>query len=111
MRSSKEEEEEEEKLLRYHTILNQPMHVSCFPFPGGHTAQGKHTGDMGPIKATNLEVESPPQALSMTFNESGKVTRLTVRSVFQCRQLKTSCDDCSFDRKTECLLRIPLPMM
>ena len=52
-------------------------------FPGGRTAQGKHTGDMGPIKATNLEVESPPQALSMTFNESGKVTRLTVRSVFQ----------------------------
>ena len=33
---------------------------------------------MGPIKATNVVVESPPQALSMSFDEAGKVTRLTV---------------------------------
>merc|ERR1712113_74357 len=44
------------------------------------TAQstGKHTGDMGPIKATNKTVESSPQALSMIFNEEGKVEKLTV---------------------------------
>ena len=41
-------------------------------------AVGTHTGDMGPIKATGKKVESPPQAMSMTFNEEGKVTQITV---------------------------------
>ena len=42
--------------------------------------KGTHTGPLagGRIKATGKKVESPPQALSMTFNERGECTELTV---------------------------------
>jgi len=39
----------------------------------------KHAGTFaGSIKATGTEVEMPPQAQSMTFNEKGQVTKITV---------------------------------
>jgi hypothetical protein len=40
---------------------------------------GTHTGTLaGTIKATNKVVVCPPQALSLTFNERGEVTKITV---------------------------------
>merc|ERR1712048_1147669 len=41
--------------------------------------KGTHTGTLaGSIKPTGKEVISPPQAQSFTFDEKGKVTKLTV---------------------------------
>merc|ERR1712216_800106 len=40
---------------------------------------GTHTGTLaGRFEATGTRVECPPQALSMTFNEKGQVTKVTV---------------------------------
>ena len=40
---------------------------------------GPHTGKLaGRFEATGTRVECPPQALSMTFNAEGKVTKITV---------------------------------
>jgi len=40
---------------------------------------GTHTGVLaGSMKPTGIKVECPPQALSMTFNEAGKITKITV---------------------------------
>lgn len=41
--------------------------------------KGTHTGTLaGSIKATGKEVVCPPQAQSLTFNDKGEVTKITV---------------------------------
>jgi hypothetical protein len=53
-------------------------HFRVDPFETNRTT-GTHTGKLaGRFEATGTAVECPPQALSMTFNESGKIVKITV---------------------------------
>ena len=61
----------------YHHFRVDPFETNRVWFQNRTT--GTHTGKLaGRFEATGTAVECPPQALSMTFNESGKIVKITV---------------------------------
>lgn len=61
----------------YHHFRVDPFETNRVWFQNRTT--GTHTGKLaGRFEATGTKVVCPPQALSMTFNEQGKVTKITV---------------------------------
>jgi len=61
----------------YHHFRVDPFETNRVWFQNRTT--GTHTGKLaGRFEATGTVVECPPQALSMTFNESGKIVKITV---------------------------------
>ena len=64
----------------YHHFRVDPFETNRVWFQNRTT--GTHAGKLaGRFEATGTKVECPPQALSMTFNESGKITKITVGGV------------------------------
>ena len=61
----------------YHHFRVDPFETNRVWFQNRTT--GTHAGKLaGRFEATGTEVVCPPQALSMTFNEEGKITKITV---------------------------------
>jgi len=61
----------------YHHFRVDPFETNRVWFQNRTT--GTHAGKLaGRFEAKGTKVECPPQALSMTFNESGKITKITV---------------------------------
>lgn len=61
----------------YHGFFVDPFEANRVWFFTRTT--GTHTGTLaGSVKPTGVVVECPPQASSMTFNEAGEVTKITV---------------------------------
>ena len=61
----------------YHAFRVDPFEPNRVWFQ--NRTVGTHTGVLaGSMKPTGIKVECPPQALSMTFNEAGKITKITV---------------------------------